>query len=498
VQRLLIYVCFLLCLFSCHDELKSKEKLREKKESSVDKPLKDEPEKTNEIETLNIQSPKEFNELVKQSEQFHTKFNVPMRANRIINIAGNDINIQNKIIEQAKSVRYVVHNDTLELGKKFIAFKQAYGSSIEKEFYKDLNIEAFIKRLLEKRPLSFLNSNDRYLLRNGNNGNGGFDNIGQLDEKAPFLLKDYISYDEMAISALLGVSVPTFFINDGNRYNDALAAKDDNFEKTGVYVGLVGARFEREKLMEWQHMMISPTQNTENNGYGLSADKNNPKTILLKIWSEFYLGKNNNFYSYAEAKNDKSGRFIKMSNNNYFDSLTYKKRLEKVLIPFLSDANDRAKMLNKKAFVWAAGLGLGAWGVKGVLDEQEKLQVEVYDEILKKYNFSHISDINFGYFKQSDKVGNTASGEIFTDNNNNIKIHFNKHNPAKKLSGENEGKLLVASYPWDGNSYPGNEYWLGSLQGSGDPAAASCSSISELQNPEINPQFLTKGFVGGK
>ena len=54
-------------------------------------------------------------------------------------------------------------------------------------------------------------------------------------------------------------------------------------------MGLVGARFERPGVMEWAHMVVTPTQNTEANGYGASPPPAAAhRAALLAAWARFY------------------------------------------------------------------------------------------------------------------------------------------------------------------------------------------------------------------
>lgn len=434
-----------------------------------------------------------FETLVKNSHDFNeNQGQFTTQNNRISVIAGDDQIKQNTIAQQAMGTHPIVHSKVLELIKNFIAHKKQFGSAIEQKFYKNMNEYSLIDRLLINRPLQFMTSSDAYLLRGkqadpARRGSGGFEAIGTKYEKQPLTLQNYISYDEMQLAALLGVSTPTYFINNGNRNNQAEKAPEGTFISTGIYVGLVGARFEKPGHMEWQHMIITPVQNTTANGYGSHASYTSAKADLLRIWSEFY---GEQFFTYEQAKQDTSDRFIKLNGIELFDTAIYKKRLAVVIEPFLFDANQRGKEQNKKVYLHIVGLGLGVWQVSPL---QAKYMLEVYEELLTKHHLPFISDINFSWFPaEYQKMGNYTDGSTITKANNSIKVHFSKRNPADLLNSQDSDKLLVAQYAWDGNAHPGNEYWTGALTASGDPAAACCSTITELQNPLINPHVSSK------
>ncbi len=419
---------------------------------------------------------KDFELLVKQSNIFDATIGkFPTKDNRIAEIAGNDVRIQQKIVEQARNTYLLMHEDVRVFSDKFLQLKKQQGTDKEKELYASMNVDQLTMRFLEQRPLMFMTQADRWLLRSDHKqGFGGFEKIGTDNEQSPLVIKDYLSYDEMCVAALIGLSCPTYFINNGARNNKSIKMRHELFEAQGIYAGLVGARFEKPGYMEWQHMIITPQQNTAQNGYGLTASDGG----LLGLWSDLYGEK---FPTFNEAQQDTSGRFVLLKNGFYCDTTVYKKRIRLVIEPFLRDAHKRAMDENKLAYVHVVGLGLGVWQID---PRQAQWMLEAYADSIDDNNLSAISDIDFSWFPApAQKIAGAVNGGQLK----NITVHFSKRNPADKLEGNDSGKLLVAMYAWDGNAYPGNEYWASMLEASGDPAAACCSTIAELQNPKINP-----------
>lgn len=438
-----------------------------------------------------------FSDLLKNSAEFASRIPFPTKDNQIIHFATSP-ELQQEVLEHAKETRPLLPHRIWSFIPKFLEFKREHGSRVEKELYQKMTPAEFADRLIKKRPLMFMNGADDFLLRNQCIGNGGFEDIGRDNESQALCLADYQSYDEMSIAAFLSVFVPTHFINSGSRHNEGIKADAGTYEPKGIYVGMVGARFEKPGLMEWKSMIISPEQNTPENGYGRKADPSRPETIERRLWAELY-GSNlddlHAFPDYEEASLDQSGRYLALQGNyegKFLDTAVYKERIKLCIESYLLEANERAKTRGKKGYLHIVGLGLGVWRIH---PRQNHLMLDVYAELLEKHKLDHISDINFSFSLNGHTCGGVQDQGYIDSNGHPIMVHYSQRDPAEKLTGEDEGKLLIVQYAWDANAYPGNEYWRGMLSASGDPAAACCSMIAELQNPEINPYLNAENLT---
>ncbi|XP_036339370.1 uncharacterized protein LOC118748798 isoform X1 [Rhagoletis pomonella] len=403
------------------------------------------------------------------------------------------------IAKQIASAYPVIHERVLWLYLAFLEHKCKYGTNIERALYHGMSLTAFVQRLLEKRCASFVGPLDHYLLINGKTGLGKFYDVGTINEEAPFLLKYVLSYDEMKLSAFLSVSSFTEFLNDGNRKNAGVIEEDKSkIERDGVIVGIIGARFQAREAMDWQDIIITSEQNRKERGYGYTPQQamlsTNPVVDYRRMWSHFYEQQD---LLYSNISGRESARFYKIPNTAFiFDNLMMKKRNAISFDTLLLEANARGVAANKQVYLHVVGIGLGAWRA---VQHQDKIFLETFGERLQELlsSLSHISVVHFSYFGMSSWAQLEDGGVIASPKHpsGGIKIFLSNRNPAQKLAPEFENMLVVESYAWDGNALPGNEFWLGSLTSSGDPAAACSTLITELHNPHINTSMVNGANV---
>lgn len=400
-----------------------------------------------------------YDELLNNSQVFQKKIKMPTKDNQIAEMKA----FSEQIATHANETHPFISKDVWILAHKFLESKKINGTEIEKKLYAEMTLPEFFDRLIAKRPIVFYLPDDTSVLQDHTTITGGFETIGTEEEKAPLVIQDYISYDEMQISAYLSQSTPTYFINDGKRGNYGKKEADETtFEQTGIYYGMVGARFEKPGFMEDEFIMIRKDTVRD--------------PIKAALWSEFF---GIDFPSFKEAKSDTS-RFIKVG-DAYFDKVIYKAGMKKRIEAYLIDNDYRAKEQGKLAYCHIVGLGLGAWMPKGI-DQQiiGDIQREIYQEVLLDKKLENIGTLDFSWFPEAAEPM-ASSIEV---GDKTVNLLSSKRNPADVIP---EGHLLCAQYAWDGNSFPGNEYWAGKLAASGDPAAICCSHLGELQNPLINP-----------
>lgn len=443
-----------------------------------------------------------------RSDQFPTENN---RIRKIVERSKNQSLTKKQIVNDAQSTKLLIHPKVKTALTSFLNFKRINGTEAEKELYKSMSLDDFVYRLIYNRPLAFANQWDSILLRPPyamKNGTQHIETIGQIYNVQGDLrgtefidktkdnydrLIDYLSYDEIPFAALLGLASPTYFINNGNRNNRAMLDSATPHQERGIYAGIVGPRLEKSNYMEWKQIIVTMQQNTEVNGYGRGKN-----TGLMEIWSKLY---GLEFLTYDEVKQDVlngSKRFCTIElgkqkyEDSYFDIYSYKARISMVLENFLLEANKSAQQSGTQADLFMVGFGLGVWQSH---NKQTEWMMERCRKLIEDLDLPNISRINFSYIAyQRPGVPNEyfspAQGRSAFENlkkNQHIEIVFTTDNPADPLPAGKENNLRFAMYAWDGNAYPGNEYWFGSLIASGDPAAACCSTVAEIQNPLINP-----------
>jgi len=431
------------------------------------------------------------------------------------------------VAELAAGVTPLCDGDVEVLLADFLSVKQEHGTGPEKELYAKMTVAELFTRLLLRRPLGFWGGSDRHVLATTHdekgkllsNQRGGFESIGTEEETAPLTIRNYLSYDEMALAAVLSVAVPTRFISTGDR-NLLRAAETEegacavgeagSFVREGIIVGCVGARLVKSGRMEAAHVLVGPDRTAENvkclghwaRFYGEESfplldevekeQPPNPRFHALQVrcahkacesqapatwsvdgqkWCEacmsWFYGGDAGFYACGE-KAWPAERLRK----TYLDTKLYKVRIRRSVAPFLAFASKHGAA-SGGAHVRVKGLGLGVWQVDPV---QEYLMKKVYQELLDTEAYPGISVLEFAWFASEGLPQHES-----------IKIFASKAAFADPVQA---GCALVTMYCWDGNAYPGNEWWGGNKAMTDDSAAASCSLIASLQHPEINSERL--------
>lgn len=379
----------------------------------------------------------ELQQFYQRSRDFYSRHSRPISSSTTLESLVQAKRVhEDDAYKYINSTRILVHPVAQDIALRFLAYVKVNGTKTQKRVYDQLDwsCERFLARLIEKRPLAFFGAGDTTLLRNGKylgSATKEWDRIGSNHESHDIAMEDYLTYEEMMISSLIGVSGYTPYLNDGSRRNKGIM--DTRQQPEGIQIGLVGARFEREGKMD----------------------------------SLYYT--------------DEPSFFRSIFHGDTFEE-RYKARMRITIDTLLMEAETRGMEAQRNVHLYVVGLGLGVWRVH---PDQPRWFLEVFAKALPDLRIKHIEVLEFAYI---DAELPTRKQVYDAANYSKTQCIFSKRNPSEKLA--DPSLLLVTSYAWDANSYPGNEFYVGMLTASGDPAAACSTAISETHNPEINTEML--------
>ena len=357
-----------------------------------------------------------------------------------------------------------------------------------------------IRRRVTDRPVVFQAKSDQYVLQDKRYHPSGMfdissDAINDIEEKGkdtgePLhdakgncnqlqqveLSFECRPYSEIAKNALVSYGGKVHLINSGGRVNMGQPKDRNSFVNMAYYVGCVGARFEKPGYMEEAYLHEGDlTSLSESPSTEMEKTKQFAQTLYGSSSSD-------NLYEYTVEDNGKE-------QSKKLNLERYKQRMRMTIIPFLKYAESVGEKEQKQIYIHAVGLGTGMWAPGGdentvAITKLETIQMNIYVEYMNaNRGNTRIKYIDLSYFFHKENLP-VDVGNVFISKNNPFSV-IKKRRSGEDINIIDENLMIVAMYAWDGYSFPGNEYWLESLAASGDPAAASCSTIPIVHNALI-------------
>ena len=459
-----------------------------------------------------IKIDEEFDELKSRWENFISRFS--QLAPQVYGHKGNvfcelvsSSRPKKAIVEMARETRPFVSSELFNLMDNYLQFMMklpGVEGANYRSVYRGMSPAGLIKRLLTKRPFVFFKGSDHNVLRDdplicrpgGKRWNQVAMILDKKDEGQPYL-QEYISYDEMLLSSCVNMSTPTFYVSDGSLKNPQ-AKPTKPFIPEGILCGIVGARLTKVGFME--HRFVFPR---DDNNKNFNDVHHSDVFWIENVFQEAFPEGKIPTFDEIRSKPDVYREIYKDGINLVY----FKKRLGLSIIPFIKEAEARGIEKKRQIVASVPGIGAGVW--RGTVASQTihslivNLVLEYFDNDFDLKNLAHLVGLFLPKtdqsFSSSFKPKKQISSITTNSDNNTILVAFKGHEDtitifnqsryvAQLLPENFQSCLTVSAYAWDGNSYPGNEYWI-DFFGSFDPQAILCSLLGQFQNPDVNVQL---------
>ncbi|KAJ3354906.1 hypothetical protein GGF32_002330 [Allomyces javanicus] len=383
------------------------------------------------------------------------------------------------IAHAASTTRILVPPRLLPLINTFLARMVSNGTPDEQAFYSTLDRTAFLQRLVQCRALVSINETNSALPRTLPTvlENNAWRAAANRPAEVP--LTDALSSAEAAIAALLVVTGPTLFINDGARTNGATAGNPGSFERFGIVVTVAGSRVEVANEMELR--------------VRCGGDDAQLRRMLEREWDAFYADDND--ASDGPGRESTSVTLTTASaSHERRDAPWFRRRLQTTLAAVLAECIARSAEGGQPVYLRFVGHALGQRAARAARHDAIVL-AEVLDAVARSpCARAHLACVDMAWI--SVPSGMEVPQTVTTRGGAKVAVRVSRDNPAAVLPDPYLDKCLLMVVYWtDATALPGNEYWAGAFKTSANAAVACCSLVPELHNPLINTGMLDRIFV---